>query len=224
MSLTVMKTDFIIGIDIGQIVDSTGIALIERFRAVPDLANLHEGWHERAKKEARAIPMRMDLVDMERIPQGVTYPQQLERIRQFLSLPGLRGMPVYIDATGVGRGPFDFLRASGVRNLHTITITSSTGPAKQTPDGWNVGKAELVNAVQIEMQTERLRIGKQIPYASDLIRELMDFRQHQNPTTGHVTFNARSGQHDDLVLALSYAVFGALRPTPVTNFPIRWAA
>lgn len=223
MSLTVTKVDYFTGIDIGQVADSTAYAVIERHRAVADLENLHEGWHERAKKEARETPTRLDLVWADRIPLGVPYPAQVEILRDVLLRPQLRGCAVYLDATGVGLGPYQMLKQAGIRNIHGIKITGSTGPAKQTPDGWNVGKLELVSALQIEMQTGRLRIGSRIPHAATLVRELKEFRSRQN-ASGHLTFNAREGQHDDLVLALSYAVFGALRPTPVTNFPIRWAA
>lgn len=223
MSLTTTKIDYFTGIDIGQVSDSTAYAVIERHRAVPDLANLHEGWHERARKEARETPTRLDLVHADSIPLGVTYPAQVAILREMLLHPRLRGSAVYLDATGVGLGPFQMLKQAGVRNMHGIKITGSTGPAKQAPEGWNVGKLELVSALQIEMQTGRLRIGSRIPKAAVLVRELKEFRSRQN-ASGHLTFNAREGQHDDLVLATSYAVFGALRPTPVTDFPVRWAA
>jgi hypothetical protein len=41
-----------------------------------------------------------------------------------------------------------------------------------------------------------------------LVRELQDFRV-EFTATGHLTFNARSGKHDDLVLALAIAVWRA---------------
>lgn len=223
MSLTTTKIDYFTGIDIGQVSDSTAIAVIERHRAVPRAGLLHPDWIEEAKQEARDTPMRLDLVHMHRIPLGVTYPAQVDIIRDLLARPQLRGSAVYLDATGVGLGPFQMLKQAGVRNLHGIKITASTAPAKQTPDGWNVGKLELVSAVQIEMQTGRLRLGSRIPEAGTLVRELKEFRSRQN-AAGHLSFNAREGQHDDLVLAVSYAVFGALSPAPVTDFPVRWAA
>src|SRR5690606_29634936 len=151
MSLTVTKVDYFTGIDIGQVADSTAYAVIERHRAVADLENLHEGWHDRAKKEARETPTRLDLVWADRIPLGVPYPAQVEILRDVLLRPQLRGCAVYLDATGVGLGPYQMLKQAGIRNMHGIKITGSTGPAKQTPDGWNVGKLELVSALQIEM-------------------------------------------------------------------------
>jgi hypothetical protein len=39
-------------------------------------------------------------------------------------------------------------------------------------------------------------------------------------TAGNAIFNARQGQHDDLVLALALAVFGASPARPVTKLNI----
>ena len=52
---------------------------------------------------------------------------------------------------------------------------------------------------------------------------MKEFRARQS-VSGNLSFNAREGQHDDLVLALCYAVFGALRPRPVTDLDVRFAA
>ena len=56
-----------------------------------------------------------------------------------------------------------------------------------------------------------------------LERELMNFRVSIN-TNGNMTFNAREGENDDLTLATSYAVFGALRPAPITHLDVRFAS
>jgi len=222
MSLVTLERDFVTGIDIGQVNDSTAVSVVERFRATPR-AGLHRSVVEEAVQEALATPQRLDLVHLQRIPLGTDYPRQIEILHGILTRPELRGMPTYLDATGVGLGPFQMLKKSGIRNLHSIKITASTAAAKRMPDGWNVGKAELVNAVQIEMQTGRLRIGRNVPEATALVRELKEFRARQN-ASGSLSFNAREGQHDDLVLATAYAVFGAVRPRPVTHLDLRFVA
>ena len=222
MSLVEFERDYIAGVDIGQVNDSTTIAVLERFRAVPR-RNLYRTLIEEARREALLTPHRLDLVHMQRIALGTPYPQQVEILRELLTRPTLRGAPTYLDATGVGLGPYQMLRAAGLRNLRSIKITGSTAEAKRQPDGWNVGKAELVNAVQIEMQTGRLRLGRDVPNVRELVHEMKEFRTRQS-VSGNLSFNAREGQHDDLVLALCYAVFGALRPIPVTDLDVRFAA
>lgn len=214
---------FFVGIDIGQINDWTAISVIESIAAVPVLQGLHHSQIADAKAAAKTVPTRLDLVHLERIPLGTVYPRQVEMICRLLREPSLRDAATYLDATGVGFGPFQMLRAEGVRNLHGIKITGSAGRATRTADGWNVGKAELVNAVQIEMQTGRLQFAPGLEDAPRLAHEMKQFRSSRTPL-GHQTFNARDGQNDDLVLSLSYAVFGALLPRPVTNVDLRFVA
>jgi len=54
----------------------------------------------------------------------------------------------------------------------------------------------------------RLKIQRELAEAATLVRELQDFRVDYT-AAGHLTFNARSGRHDDLVLALAIAVWKA---------------
>jgi hypothetical protein len=220
--LITLERDFYAGIDIGQVNDSTAIVILERIKAAPR-EGLHHALRQEAIDEARAVPVRLDLVDIERIPLGTLYPEQVARITDALRFPLIEGVRTYLDMTGVGRPVLQMLREAGVRDMHGISITSAKAPATRTPNGWNVGKAELVNAVQIEMQTGRLRFGHKVEHVEKLVRELKEFRARIN-ASGNTTFNAREGQHDDLVLALSYAVFGALCPTPVTTLDVRFAA
>jgi hypothetical protein len=64
----------------------------------------------------------------------------------------------------------------------------------------------LVSGVQALLHEGRLHIQKDLPEAANLVRELQDFRVGFT-AAGHMTFNAREGKHDDLVLALALAVW-----------------
>lgn len=222
MSLIDFERRFFAGIDIGQVNDWTAISVIERVRAVPRIG-IHHALVGQAKYEASNTPVRLDLAHLERISLGTLYPRQVEIIASLLHQPILSGVQSYIDATGVGRPIHQALRAAKVRDLYGITITGSRGEAKRTSEGWNVGKSELVNGIQIEMQNGRLGIAEGLELFSTLERELMDFRASIN-THGNMTFNAREGQNDDLVLAVGYAVFGATRPIPVHHIDMRFVA
>jgi hypothetical protein len=72
-----------------------------------------------------------------------------------------------------------------------------------------VPKATLVHLVEKMMQLGELRIHDEIPEAAILRRELEHFEVGYTGT-GHMTFNARVGKHDDLVLALAIALWGAV--------------
>jgi hypothetical protein len=132
VSLIEFKHDFFAGIDVGQVNDWTAISVIERIRAVPR-PDVHRTVVEEARQEARATPTRLDLVHLQRIPLGTYYPKQVEIIANLLQQPILSGVTSYMDITGVGRGPFDMLKAAKVRNLHGVMITGSRGEANNSP-------------------------------------------------------------------------------------------
>ncbi|QQP97931.1 hypothetical protein [Lysobacter enzymogenes] len=213
---------FFAGIDIGQVNDWTAISIIERIRAVPALKELHHAFHQQAIDDAKRIPTRLDLVHLERIPLGTLYPKQVDIILSLLRQPLLGEVETYVDLTGVGRGPYDMLKTAKLRRLKGIMITGAQGAATRQPYGWSVGKAELVNNVQIEMQSGRLCYSSGLDLAKMFEKELMDFRASVNSGTHRMTFNAREGENDDLVLSVSYAVFGALRPAPATSIPVEF--
>ena len=71
-----------------------------------------------------------------------------------------------------------------------------------------VPKLDLVSRLQALLHEGRLKIHKDLAEADTLVRELQDFRC-EFTAAGHLTFNARSGKHDDLVLALAIAVWRA---------------
>jgi len=221
MSLVEFERAFFAGVDIGQVQDNTTVAIVERIRPRP-ATGLHHGLLPVAKEEAAAMPTKLQLRHLERLPLGMAYPDQVETLGELLTRPQIRDVQTFLDATGVGLGPYQMLQRAGLRGMHGIKITGSTGAAKRVPGGWHVGKAELVNAVQIEMQTGRLGTSMKIPHVGQLVHELREFRARQT-VSGNLTFNAREGQHDDLVLAVAYAVFGALRPTPVTHLDVEFA-
>jgi len=73
---------------------------------------------------------------------------------------------------------------------------------------WSVPKGHLVSRIQALLHDGRLKIHKDLPDAPALVSELQDFRINFTET-GHATFNAQSGKHDDLVLALAIALWRA---------------
>src|SRR5438477_5582868 len=87
-----------------------------------------------------------------------------------------------------------------------------SGGTAETRDGptCSVPKLTLVSRLQALLHEGRLKILRELAEAETLVRELQDFRV-EFTSAGHLTFNARSGKHDDLVLALAIAVWRAHR-------------
>ena len=142
---------------------------------------------------------------LERLPLGTPYPAIVAHVGQLLTkLPG--HPELLIDFTGVGRPVFDMFVYSGIYPIGVIitggTAETSNGPTRSVP------KLTLVSRLQALLHEGRLKILRELPEAETLVRELQDFRM-EFTAAGHLTFNPRSGKHDDLVLALAIAVWRA---------------
>jgi hypothetical protein len=131
--------------------------------------------------------------------------------------------PLVIDGTGVGRAVADQFREAGLGpRLTTIAITAggtvtAVGPAVGVP------KRDLVATLQVVFQSKRLRIANDLKMANAFVTEMLAFRVKLS-ATGHDSYGAEPGEHDDLVLAVGVALWHAewLRTTARRINPKAW--
>jgi hypothetical protein len=142
---------------------------------------------------------------LERLPLGTPYPAIVAHVGRLLTkLPP--HSELVIDFTGVGRPIFEMFVCSGISPTGVV-ITGGTAETRDGPT-CSVPKLTLVSRLQALLHEGRLKILRELDEAETLVRELQDFRT-EFTAFGHLTFNARSGKHDDLVLALAIAVWRA---------------
>jgi hypothetical protein len=142
---------------------------------------------------------------LERLPLGTSYPGIVAHVGRLLTkLPGRPEL--VIDFTGVGRPVFDMFVYAGISPTGVV-ITSGTDETHHRMTR-SVPKLTLVSRLQALLHEGRLKILRELAEAETLVRELQDFRS-EFTAAGHLTFNARTGKHDDLVLALAIAVWRA---------------
>ena len=142
---------------------------------------------------------------LERVPLGTPYPGIVAHVGRLLGkLPA--GTELVIDYTGVGRPIFDMFAYAGISPLGVLI----TAGIAETWEGaiCSVPKLTLVSRLQALLHEGRLKILKELAEAETLVRELQEFRV-EFTAAGHLTFNARSGKHDDLVLAHVIALVDA---------------
>ncbi len=77
----------------------------------------------------------------------------------------------------------------------------------------NCPKRELVAAVQVMLGQHRLKFAARLPMLEVLLDELRAF-EVQVTAAANVTYNARVGTHDDLVLAVAQAAWWTERNAP----------
>jgi hypothetical protein len=191
---------YFLGLDLGQSNDSTALAVVRRARwlRTSDLSSSSPAWEEER-------PTVFQTGFLERLPLGTTYPAIVNYVARLLQRPVWAGnIDLVIDQTGVGRPVCDLFTSAGIPHI-AVTITGGDGESRDGKS-WRVPKMQLVSGVQALLHEGRLHIQKDLPEAANLVRELQDFRVGFT-AAGHMTFNAREGKHDDLVLALALAVW-----------------
>jgi hypothetical protein len=208
--------DYYVGLDLGQVQDFTALAIVEKrlgnkeFDASGHYINV---WLPNEE-------MTYSVVYLERFELRTPYPRIVENVAS-----RVRALPRYtrgtvdgdpstvflaVDATGVGRPVVDLLRQDQL-DVDLWPITIHGGNTVTQEDGYyHVPKRDLIAAVQVLMQQKRLKVAQALPDAQVLLQELRDYRYKLTPSA-HDTYNAREGQHDDLVLALGAAVWAGER-------------
>src|SRR6185312_13620243 len=201
----IITDKFVLAADLGQSNDPTAIAVLQH-RTVKHLR--YDGGL------LKTISEHFDVRHLERLPLGLSYIEQRARVAQLLARPPLNeGCGFAIDNTGVGRAVGDLFDDAGLRP-DKVTITSGS---EQTCVGtrlWHVPKGVLISTLDARLHTGELRFAAELRDAPALAEELKDFRRHVS-AAGRFTYEARTGKHDDLVLAVAIALWSIVgKPKP----------
>jgi hypothetical protein len=188
-----------VGLDIGQAIDPSAVAIVERLT----------WWRPNMVRSTKLVPGEPEYQCrfLHRLPLGMPYPEQVAYVRQLMGRQELEGALLTVDATGCGRPIYDLFRAGGLLEPVGVLITAGTGEGGGDGGLRRVAKLELVSLLQAHLHNQTLRIAKE---ARVLASELSSFKAGFTGT-GSMTFNARSGAHDDLVLAVSLALWRVAR-------------
>jgi hypothetical protein len=193
-----MATRYILGLDLGRPGESTGFAVLERPAAgtAPPEPHYH-------------------LRHLQRFPPGTPYPSIVEAVAERMDAPPLRGAPLVVDRTVVGKAVIDRLRQAG---LAVKTVTIGAGQDVQPADGGGfvVPKKELVTSLQLALQSRRLKVAPGLPDADLLVAELAAFRVRRVAIGDADALEWRTGRHDDLVFAVALACWYADRHRPLS--------
>lgn len=197
-------TRFFCGLDLGQTTDYTALCIVEKIVEQAPLSGLHFTVPQRTEPLSLSYHVRY----LTRLPINTPYPAQAEAVHKLLRTPPLPGQSILtVDQTGVGRPVVDMVRAAKIGcDVHAVSIHGGKDVSRDGAD-WHVPKRDLIACVQIALQTGQLKIAAQLPEAKTLVQEMLNYRVEIDEKTAHDSYNARVGQHDDLVLALCLAVW-----------------
>ena len=181
---------FILGLDLGQANDWTALTVIEQ----TEIAGAPEN-----------ALFRYDIRHCDRV-RRVPFDKIAERVRDLVERLA-ESVVLVVDKTGLGAPVNNILEMVGVQaQIVPVTITGGNEAVRHGAE-WTVPKRDLATTVAVCLQTGRLHIGREVPHAETLMREMQNFRVRIS-VSGHDTYEAwRSADHDDLVLSVALAVW-----------------
>lgn len=208
--------EYLVGLDLGQARDYSALSIAQR--SLPPLPPVDDwpveygygdyGRYLRPVEPERG-PASYLIRHLQRWKLGTSYPDVVADVASLVAAPSLREKALLVvDGTGVGPPVVDLLRAARLPcRLIAVTITGGTA-VTAGGDEYHVPKRDLVSAVQMLLQTRRLRVAEALPEARTLTGELENFRVKIS-LAGHDSYGAgedwRVGNHDDLVLSVALA-------------------
>jgi hypothetical protein len=141
---------------------------------------------------------------LERLPLKTPYPAVCERIRYIMGQLPARQTSLVVDYGGVGRGIYDLMVDSG---LSPVGVTMTGGNDVHWAGGnASVPKLTLISKLVAAVHSGELFVHEELTDWPALKRELMNYRPEVT-AAGRETWNARSGTHDDLVIATALCVW-----------------
>ncbi len=143
-----------------------------------------------------------DVVGLQRFPAGRPIPAMVNRVKEIVEdRRKVRDYTLLLDITSTGLAP---LRAFATRGLFPGAIDLTNGGAEEYTNGVRrVPLRDVIGAAQVVMQTDRLKVAKDLDLALTLATDLTAF----DPKPVARDMNLRGGRNADLVFALAVAVW-----------------
>lgn len=195
---------YYIGVDIGQALDYTAIAVLsthQKFREKTSLPGTLQYKHE-----PTMIINYYQIKHLERMALGTKYQDIVRRVQRITDNVNVaRAYYLIVDMTGVGRPVVELMRDANLAPVG-VQITSGYHVAEQQY-GFSVPKRELVSSLQVLFQSERIKGPKPqiMPEITELKEQLQHFNYKINQKGNEVYQAEKEAIHDDLVLAVALA-------------------
>jgi len=207
---------FVVGVDLGTRQDHTAITIIE------EVIQPLDTWGP-DQRQLLSPPQRA-IVDAHRLRLGLDYSKIADYIVGLRENPALLGDAAFaIDLTGLGRPVASLLRERGFSDFVGVVITSGDNAREVSFDEWRCGKSYLIGSLSAAMSNGKLLAAAGLPDGAELRKQMEDY-VIEVTASGHMTANAMSGSHDDMVIASALGWFACehigVPHQPVTD--VRW--
>lgn len=188
---------YLLGCDLAKAMDYTSFAVI-KMEFSPEIKDY-----------------KYKLVALDRI-KGVEYPKITELVVSTVKMLIEKGKGnttdgphLCMDASGLGAPIRDYLKqyiifGGGTRGRKIFPVVFTGGQAARrdpVTQNYNVSKSLLVGNFRGLMQARRIEYAKNLAVLPQLEKEIDSFKYHIS-TSGHTSFGAEPGAHDDLICAI----------------------
>jgi hypothetical protein len=118
----------------------------------------------------------------------------------------------------VGEGVLDLMQAQGLRMVR-IKITGGTETTQTGGERYNVAKSVLISKLEAAMHSRELQVAGNLKEGENFKNELLNF-ERKVTAAGQNTWSGRGSESDDIVLAVSYGIWGGMSRPTVTFEPL----
>ncbi len=222
--------DLVIGIDIGQQVDPTAIAVAELSPETPPVFTIRFLERQPLRTSYPAVAARVAAVARAAVRQVAKPAAALfsNGYRVGTERAVTASLAIVTDITGVGRPVHELiereitaahLTSEGADAVQLVPATFTHGDRLTRAEGGgrSVGKAFLVSRLQALLQTDRIKLPR-TREAEVLARELADYEIRVSEDANDRYGAFKVGSHDDLVTALGLACLEDWRSQPSIEF------
>lgn len=222
-----MRPTRFMGCDLGQAADHSALAILERVKNPNPEHDPEIAAFSRANRKPGFrynVPQWLHddyhVLALHRYQLGILYPSIRRSLQTVVDSPQLAGYRIALAMDGghTGRSMVDELRAGpeesrlhGVDQFVPVTITTGNTENRGKMGYVNVARNILVGESKKLLGWGRLKMSPELPHAAIFAEELRSFKPRQTHA-GNVVFEAlRDGDHDDLIFAVSLALWMAIR-------------
>ncbi len=187
--------------DLGQANDSTALSVIEYVESpIEPIAGTD--WMD-AMCRQKLHPPVYNVLYLERLKIGMSYVDQVNYVAALLAKEPLFSAKAMfaIDKSSIGRPVFDMFRAKGLKPIG-FTITGGRNDSRDGTGGYHIAKINLIGRLQTLFHKKRLNVSPALKEGPTFVKELQSFAASVSEN-GALSFSARSGQHDDILLSVA---------------------
>lgn len=224
-----LPTRLTVGLDLGKVADFSALAVVEER---PE--GVVEQYGRATVTPAWSPDPDLTVPWLQRWPLHTAYHDialDVAKLTAHLAGRAVTEVTLCVDATGVGVAVLEILLAqpaiaalANASGFRAVTITGgdaeteeyvSSSPHRCSYRNHHVPKKNLVGLTQAALQRQKLKVAAQLTEAAALLQELREFEATMTESA-NLVYRGGGGAHDDLVLAVGIAIWGARRRPPAS--------